>query len=170
MPDFIVREATPDDAPQIIDHVVRISNEPNNNILMSPGEFTMTIEEEAALLAEYAAADNAVYLIAEADGKIIGSLNCRGGKRSANRHNAALGIVVNKDWRDRGVGTALMERVIDWARASGVVTRLELEVFTDNGRAVHVYEKVGFQIEGRKVRAYFKEGVYVDAYVMALLL
>jgi RimJ/RimL family protein N-acetyltransferase len=64
----------------------------------------------------------------------------------------------------------MMTRVIEWATQNPVIRRLELEVFTTNERAIHVYEKFGFQMEGCKRRAYYKDGDYVDAYVMALLL
>jgi len=47
--------------------------------------------------------------------------------------------------------------------------RIELEVFADNARAVHVYEKVGFHMEGTRRRAIFKFGRYQDLHVMGLL-
>lgn len=170
MSTFTIREATPKDAEQIITHMVEMSSEPHNNILTSPGEFNVTIEEERDLLADYAASINSVWLVAESEGEIIGILNCRGGRRSANRHSASLGISIMKRWRNHGVGSALMQRMVEWARGTGIVTRLELDVFADNARAIHVYEKIGFKLEGRKVRAYYKDGKYVDALFMALLL
>lgn len=168
--EFTIREASPDDAEQMVAHMARIGHELDNNVLLTPGEFKLSVEEEREKIAELADADNAVWLVAEVDGQIIGVLDCRGGRRAANRHSGGLGISVRKDWRNRGVGTALMEALIDWARANPVITRLELEVFTHNARAIHLYEKLGFQIEGCKRRAYFKDGRYVDAYLMALLL
>jgi RimJ/RimL family protein N-acetyltransferase len=166
----IIREAVPADAEQIVAYMQRISHEPNNNILTGPGEFTLSVEEERQIIEEYAAAGNAVSLVADAGGQIIGLLHCRGGKRRAVRHTASLGITVHQDWRNKGVGSALMARLVEWARQNPVITRLELEVFTDNPRAIHVYEKLGFQIEGCKRRAVYKDGQYHDIYVMALLL
>jgi RimJ/RimL family protein N-acetyltransferase len=166
---LVIREAVPADAEQLIAHIQRIGNEPNNTIIGGPGEFNLTIEEERDLIEEYAAAANSIWLVAEADGQIVGVLNCRGGRRQAVRHSASLGISVYQDWRDKGVGGALMNRLVEWARHNPLITRLELEVFTDNPRAIHLYEKVGFEIEGCKRRAVLKENGYHDTYVMSLL-
>jgi len=165
-----IREAVPRDAEEIVAHMERISREPNNNVLTGPGEYTVTPAEEREIIDGYAASDNSIALVAVADGKIIGLLHCRGGRRQAARHSASFGITVHADWRDKGVGSALVQRLIDWGRQNPVIKRLELEVFTTNARAIHVYEKYGFQIEGRKRRAYCKDGAYEDAYIMALLL
>ncbi len=166
----VIREAVPGDAEQIIAHMQSMSHEPSNTIITGPGEFTVTVEEERVLIEEYAQTPNAVMLVAEADGKIICLSDCRGGKRRAVRHAARLGISVHQDWRDQGVGSATMARLVEWATQNPIITRLELEVFTDNPRAVHVYEKLGFQIEGCKRQAVVKDGQYHDTYVMALLL
>jgi RimJ/RimL family protein N-acetyltransferase len=170
MPDFIIREATSDDAEQILAHMERLVHEPNNGLTRTPADPLPTLDEERKLLAEWAVSDNSVCLVAVAGGHIIGVCSCRGGTRTALRHVAGIGISVSRHWRNKGVGTALMQRTVEWARRSGVVTRLELEVNTDNRRAFHVYRKVGFVEEGIKRHALFKEGRYLDNYFMALLL
>ena len=104
------------------------------------------------------------------DNHVIGVTGFIGGKRRALRHTGSIGIAIDKQWRSKGVGTAMMQFLIDWARGTGIITRMELEVNTNNERAVHVYQKVGFVVEGRKQKALFKEGRYLDNYVMALLL
>jgi RimJ/RimL family protein N-acetyltransferase len=167
---IVIREAVPADARRVVAYMQRITHEPNNNILTGPGEFAFTVEEERDLIEEYSLTDNAIILVAEAEGELISLLHCRGGKRRAARHTASIGITVHSDWRGKGVGSAMMARVIEWATQNAIIKRLELEVFTTNERAIHVYEKFGFQMEGCKRRAYFKEGVFVDAYLMALLL
>ncbi len=170
MSDFIIRKATPDDAEQIIAHMERLTREPNNGITRTPGDTFPGLEEERELLAGWAASDNSIFLVAVGEGRIVGVCTCRGGTRLALRHVAGIGISVDKDWRDKGVGTALMQRAVEWGRQSSVITRLELEVNTDNQRAVHVYRKVGFIEEGVKHHALFKDGRYLDNYLMALLL
>lgn len=176
MADYVIRHAVVDDAEQCILHMTQMSYEPNNGILTGPGEFNYTLEQERQIIQEHADADNGAFIVAEAtppmaDGtKVIGLMGIHGGRRAANRHSAGLGISVHKDWRNRGLGTAMMHFAIDWAKSTGVVTRLELEVFHDNTRARHVYEKLGFQVEGVKRKAFFKDGEFKDSYIMALLL
>jgi putative acetyltransferase len=167
--DVIVREARSEDAEQVIALVQRITSEPGISVLTGPGEFTMTVEQEQQFFADCAAADNAVYLVAEVEGQIVGLLNCRGGKRRAERHAATLGISVAREWRNQGVGSKLMARAIEWARSTGIVTRIELHVFTRNVAAIHLYEKYGFEVEGRLRRAAYRDGEYQDNLVMALI-
>ena len=47
---------------------------------------------------------------------------------------------------------------------------MELEVFAENGRAIHLYEACLFEVEGRKRRGVCKDGRYIDVLVMARLL
>ncbi|MBN1660540.1 MAG: GNAT family N-acetyltransferase [Anaerolineae bacterium] len=166
----IIREARPDDAEVMIAFVNTLAAERDIDILLMPGDFTLTVEEEAQTLAGYAAADNSLFLVAEIDGTIAGNLNCSGGKRQGTRHTATLGTSVVREWRGRGIGTLLMARAIDWARASGVVRRIELQVFARNARAIHLYEKFGFIVEGRHRQAVYRYGEYIDILTMALLL
>jgi RimJ/RimL family protein N-acetyltransferase len=167
---FQVREAAPADAEPLIAHVRRILEEPGVCITRAPDEFTLTLEQERKFIADYALADNCVFLVAEADGEIIGLLTLRGGTRRSLRHEAELVVNVAKEWRGRGVGTALIQHSIDWAKQTGVLTRIELKVFTRNKPAVRLYEHLGFVIEGTRRKAVFKDGRYEDNHVMALLL
>ncbi|MBI1277900.1 MAG: GNAT family N-acetyltransferase [Anaerolineaceae bacterium] len=169
MTSYIIREATPDDAAAVIFHNDLIANEPRNGIIRGPGE-SMSLEDEQNYLKNSSVADNSCFLIAITPaGEVIGVCGFQGGKRKAVRHQGGLGISVNIEWRDKGVGTALMRRLIDWAKNTGIITRMELTVMAHNTRAIHVYEKLGFQIEGRQRAALFKDGAYVDVYMMALL-
>jgi RimJ/RimL family protein N-acetyltransferase len=165
-----IREAQPSDAEQLIAYVQRLAEEPDVDVPLAPGEFTLTVEEEERVLADRTASDNSIMLVAELGGRIIGQLGCRGGKRRAVRHAVALGMSVGKAWRNQGIGTALMARAIEWARGSGIVTRIEVKVYARNEMAIHLYEKFGFQIEGRRRGPICHDGEYVDDYIMGLLL
>jgi len=165
-----IREAEPRDAEQLIAHVERLAEESNADIPLAPGEFNLTAEEEREILTGYAGSRNSLFLVAELESQIVGALTCKGGTRQATRHSATLGISVHKGWRGKRIGTALMARAIEWATSTGVVTRIELKVLARNKIATHLYEKSGFQIEGRRRRAIHHNGEYVDDLIMALLL
>jgi RimJ/RimL family protein N-acetyltransferase len=167
---MIIRRAVPEDAEALIAYMQAMSQEPDNNIGMAPGEFERTLDEEREILAGYAAADNAIMLVAEEDGLIVGLTNIRAGKRQAMRHAGDLGITVRQGYRGRGIGDALMSAVLAWARGTGILTRIELQVFARNAVAIHLYEKHGFRLEGRRQRAIFQNGQYQDDLFMALLL
>jgi RimJ/RimL family protein N-acetyltransferase len=167
----IIREAQPSDAAQIIAYVKRLSEEPISNIVISPGEFTHTVAEEERMLSEFAASENSIFLVAETERKIVGQLNCRGrNDRKAIRHTVTLGMSVDRDWRGQGIGSLLMSNAIAWAKELEFIKRIELLVFERNETAIHLYQKFGFEIEGKHRKAIFRDGVYLDNFTMALLL
>jgi RimJ/RimL family protein N-acetyltransferase len=167
--DIVIREAKPSDAEQLIAYVQRLSEEPESNIELSPGEFTLTAPEEEEILAEYARSENSLFLVAESGGQIVGALNCRGNQRQAIRHVVVLGMSVDRAWRGQGIGSQLLRHAIEWAEATGIVSRIELLVFERNEAAIHLYRKFGFVVEGRRRKAIFRDGKYLDDLMMARL-
>lgn len=87
--------------------------------------------------------------------------------RPRRRHVGGIGMAVRDDWQGKGVGTALMQAAINWADNWLNLRRLELEVYVDNTRAIRLYEKCGFIIEGTQADSVFRDGQYVDTYMMA---
>lgn len=163
-----VREALADDAVAILAHLHEVLAEPEIDLLTTPDEFRVTEDEERLMLENIAITENCIFLVALVDGKIVGELNCRGGRSSTTRHAVNLGMTVGREWRNHGVGTALMQHALSWARENPLVRRMELIVFVRNKAAVHLYEKFDFAVEGRRKNAVFRDGHYLDDFVMAL--
>jgi L-phenylalanine/L-methionine N-acetyltransferase len=110
-------------------------------------------------------------LIACAEEEVVGQLGLHTfPNRPRRRHVAQIGMAVRDDWQGKGVGSALMQAAIDLAENWLQITRLELEVYTDNQAGIHLYQKFGFEIEGTLRQYAFRDGEYVDAYSMAKLL
>ncbi|MGH6998617.1 MAG: GNAT family N-acetyltransferase [Phenylobacterium sp.] len=108
------------------------------------------------------------HLVAEIEGKVIGTLGLvrNEGRRG---HAATLGMAVHDAYAGRGAGTALMAAIVEQADRWLNVQRLELFVWTDNVRAIALYERFGFEREG-VFRSYaWRDGAYVDAISMARL-
>jgi RimJ/RimL family protein N-acetyltransferase len=81
-----------------------------------------------------------------------------------------LGMLVARDRRGRGVGSALVTAAIDWARERGL-HKLSLSVFTHNEPAIALYRKFGFVEEGRRVKHFRRaNGELWDSFEMGLLL
>jgi putative acetyltransferase len=109
-------------------------------------------------------------LVAELDGVVVGSAGLHPvGFAHRRRHAMMLGISVASEAQGKGVGRALMAALCDYADRWAGVLRIELTVFTDNERAIALYRKFGFAVEGTH-RAYaLRDGRYVDALFMARL-
>jgi len=116
-----------------------------------------------------APSDSDFVLVAEMEGKMIGhgGVHLAAGRRRS--HAATIGMTVDQDWHGKGVGTALLAAMIDLAEKWLQVQRIELTVFADNERAVGLYRKFGFENEG-VMRSYaMRNGMLVDALLMARL-
>jgi ribosomal protein S18 acetylase RimI-like enzyme len=80
-----------------------------------------------------------------------------------------LGIAIGSGYRDIGIGTEMMEVLIEESRKAGLKLLL-LGVFETNNRARHLYEKLGFKEIGRVPKGIFRNGRYIDEIRMALFL
>lgn len=111
-----------------------------------------------------------VQLVAvDEDDSVAGWCDIRRNPFEGFRHVGTLGIGLLSAYRERGLGPRLLARTIASSAAAGI-SRIELEVFASNTRAIHVFEKTGFVREGLKSRARLLDGVADDIVCMALLL
>jgi RimJ/RimL family protein N-acetyltransferase len=105
-------------------------------------------------------------LVAVANGVIVGSLHVEQSRFGFGE----IGMAVAREWRGRGVGSALLGAAIDWARERGL-HKLSLSVFVHNTAAIALYRKFGFVEEGRRVKHFRRaNGELWDAFEMGLLL
>jgi ribosomal protein S18 acetylase RimI-like enzyme len=104
--------------------------------------------------------------VAVAGDELVGSLHVE-----VSRHGFGdFGMAVAREWRGRGVGSALLEAAIAWSRERGL-HKLGLSVFPHNAAAIALYRKYGFVEEGRRVKHYRRaSGELWDAIEMGLLL
>jgi len=133
-----------------------------------------------AMLTPFALAQSAAFVarnielgnpqfVADAAGEIVGWCDVRRETIDSYAHVGHLGMGVVANWRGRGVGERLMRATIDAARAGGL-DKIELSVYATNTRARALYEKIGFVLEGTRVRGRKVDGVYEDVHMMGLQL
>lgn len=101
--------------------------------------------------------------------RIIGSAALVFNKQEIFRHRAELNITVQDNYQNMGIGTAMLKHLLNIARMK-TLRKVTLLCNTDNDRAVHVYKKLGFEIEGRFSKERFSSGQYGDLYRMAIFL
>lgn len=107
-------------------------------------------------------------LLALVEGKVAGNAGLHQAGTSPRRaHARHVGMAVRSEFQGKGVGEALMLALIDIADNWLNVFRLELEVFTDNERAIGLYRKHGFEVEGTHKAYALRAGRWVDTHSMA---
>lgn len=114
---------------------------------------------------------DSVMSVAEVDGRTVG--NCVIDRQGANAsseagHVGTLGILVDRGYRGRGVGSALLKHSIDACRGKFEVIRLS--VFSVNEKAQKLYRRFGFELCGHVPRAVRRGSKYFDEELMVLLL
>ncbi len=102
---------------------------------------------------------NTFYIVAEEDGEILGSCGVLQVLDEGNITN----VVVKKESRGRGIGTAMLKVLLEEGNKQGI-SAYTLEVRASNSPAIHVYEKLGFVSEG--IRKNFYEKPREDANIM----
>jgi L-amino acid N-acyltransferase YncA len=158
MAEFVVRPAQAGDARAMAEIFAAVAEE-RDGIATEP---PVDIQERAALFARRAAGT----AVAVAGGRIVGMLHVE-----VSRYGfGEFGMLVDRGWRGRGVGSALVAAAVDWARGQGL-HKLCLEVFAHNTAAIALYRKSGFTGEGRRVKQYRRaNGELWDSIVMGLAL
>jgi putative acetyltransferase len=126
-----------------------------------------SVEERRERLSQHS--PDVYQLVSEVDGRVVGNLGLHLETAARRRHCGSIGMGVHDDFQGRGVGSALMAAMISLADNWLNLRRIDLSVYVDNAPAIHLYEKFGFLIEGTARDFAFRNGVYIDAHMMARL-
>ena len=113
----------------------------------------------------------AIVAVIEENGeqRIVGDASLKFNPHEALKHKAELGITVHDDYQSMGIGTALLQHILDIARMKKL-SKVWLQVSTDNDRAINMYKKAGFEIEGKLCKESYINGKHRNEYRMALFL
>jgi ribosomal protein S18 acetylase RimI-like enzyme len=108
-------------------------------------------------------------LVADDQGRVVGWCDIRRETIPVYAHVGHLGMGMLPAYRGQGIGERLLRASIDAARSAGF-ERIELSVYAANERAAALYRKVGFVMEGTRVRGKKLDGDYDDVHIMGMLL
>jgi RimJ/RimL family protein N-acetyltransferase len=161
---FTIRQARPRDAGVLVALAEQVASEPEG-WLISDGGWRTASDERRYLRALRRYGDAAIF-VAECRHGIVGRLSLGRDPHPASRHVADLGLMVAATHRRMGIGRALLDQSVAWAREVGV-RKLELHVFPHNEAAIALYESYGFRREGYRRGHYRRGSGFVDAILMA---
>ena len=162
-----------DDLPALLEMSDKLVEErevdPDFGILLDKKQ---SLESEADYLANKLVSiekSEQVSVVAEAGGKLVGNSEVTRGKTGDEYHHGKLGIALIREYRDLGIGLEMVKTLISEGRSVGLKTA-ELEVFANNPKAIHVYEKAGFKQVGRIPKKIFRGERFTDVIVMSIVL
>ncbi|SLM48053.1 putative GCN5-related N-acetyltransferase [Nitrospira japonica] len=164
----IVRNPSKADAQAWIDHATMVMQE-SDFTKTDPEDVTTSHPELEEWITEMNIATATLALVAEVKGRLVGTLYCRAYKASRMSHVCVFAMSVRKEWWRQGVGTALVRTLNGWATQHPLIRKVTMRVLVHNERALALYKKLGFFVEGRFAQAVKAEnGKFVDDYEMSL--
>ena len=164
----VIREIDPHDAAKYVQLSKKLIAE-TKFMLHEPGEGPTSTQQQQDRIQNICQHPSQTILVAEIDQAFVGMAACFGGAYQRNRRTVNVVVGVIRMYWGQGVGSALLSNIETWALQHDI-HRLELTVMTHNAGAIHLYEKMGFQTEGKRAESLFVGGEYVDEYSMAKLL
>ena len=164
---IIVRSAQLGDVQALIEQTRAVLVEGTFMVTTSE-EFNVTLEQWEERIKSYSSEEGKILLVAVAQEQVIGSLHFRNGVRRRLAHQGDFGMSVHKGWRERGVGSALVQSLINWSCANPLIEQIRLSVLATNEAAIRLYTTMGFALEGRLMnQAKLDDGTYTDLILMA---
>jgi RimJ/RimL family protein N-acetyltransferase len=165
--ELLIRKATEEDAEEMARFKLHICGE-SDFLSFGENEIEISAETERKTIQSENAANNCVIIIALIEEEIAGFVTFKGGSRIRKRHAGELGISVREKYWGLGIANFLLEVLIEWAKATQIVRKIDLLTRADNEKAIKLYEKFGFRKEGVLTRDLCIKGVFYDSISMGL--
>lgn len=166
---IIIRKVNKSDAKALIEYLNVIGGE-SDFLTFGIGQFGISVEQEEDFIEGVLQKKNALFIIAEVKGKVVGNLNFSGGQRQRTAHVGEFGVSILKEYWGNGIGEELIKYLISWSKSSGIIRKINLRVRTDNIRGINLYKKFGFLEEGIVKRDFLINDEFYDSLLMGLLI
>ena len=165
---YIIREADIEDAENIIEYIKIVSDE-TDFLISDSSERNFTVRKEKESLQNIQSSILEKIFLFEIENKIVGMCSIEGINKIRIKHRVDLAITVLKNYWGNKIGEKLIDYAIDYCK-SNCIKKIELTVRIDNKRALKLYKKFGFEIEGEIKNFIYLNGNYYNCYYMGLLL
>jgi RimJ/RimL family protein N-acetyltransferase len=167
--ELLVRRAEKADASEILLLLNKAGGE-SENLSYGENQLDISLAQEEEYIEKHNQSSNSLLIVAVYNDKIVGILNFSGGSRERIAHCGMFGMSVLKDYWGIGIGTSLLDFMLDWAEETEVIKKIELQVKIDNKRAIELYKKMGFSIEGRLKKSIKIKDEFFDTLYMGKLI
>ncbi|MFN7251724.1 MAG: GNAT family N-acetyltransferase [Anaerobacillus sp.] len=167
---ILLRSAEPRDVRAVLQLSYDVIKE-NDTLVTSTEEFFITEDQQRDFIHLYKADPGNVMIVAEHNRNIIGILTFQRGALLKYAHHGSVGMIVDINWRGKGIGKALLATLIQWADYNPMLEKLCLEVLASNKNAITLYKSFGFIEEGRQINQVKRnDGRYEDLIIMGKFL
>jgi L-amino acid N-acyltransferase YncA len=164
-----IREATKEDAKLMIDFYNVVGGE-TDFLSFGKNEFIKNLTDYEGFLEATREEGNSIILLAEIDNKIVGIASINSSPKARFKHVGEFGIVIAQKYCGLGLGRKIMDYLIEWANSNGITKKISLVTSENNYRAMELYKKVGFEVEGVLQKNNYVNGVYGNTIMMGLIL
>lgn len=161
-----IQSAQASDAEEFLSYMEQAQRE-TDFLLRTPDEFHLTVEDERRFIEDRLLDPKGLLLAARFNGVLVGSLGTNYTHLVRYSHKISFGVSILKDYWGHGIGRKLIETLLEWADANGIV-KVTLEVDTLNSRAIRLYHSMGFIEEGHlKMDRRMENMEFRDSLIMA---
>lgn len=164
-----IRKVDELDSKDIVELSIKMGGE-TNNLTFGSDDFYFTVQQQKMFISNVRKKEGCLYIVAICDNRIVGTLSFIASSRKRIMHRGEMGIGILMEYWGMGIGSALMDYFFKWASNDGIIKKVELEVREDNLRAINLYLKYGFKIEGRISMGMQVDDKYYDLYAMGKIL
>lgn len=161
-----IREIEVEDYKELLDFMKKVKGE-TNFLRGYPNEIKMSYEDEKEYIKKVKSSETSNYFVVMKNNKMIGCIGFNGNTARKMKHYGTIGISVLKEYWGRGIATTLLEKLISWSKEKGI-KKINLDVFENNERAIKLYEKFGFKLEGCIEDGIFDGENYINLLVYGL--
>lgn len=162
---YTIRSAVMNDAKVLSKLRVQIDGE-TENLDREKGEAFIDVPGFEQLIKEDTKNQKNIFLVAEVHNRIVAFSRCEGNPLKKFSHKVEFGVCVLKDFWGYGIGKNLLKESTAWADNNGI-KKMTLTVLATNEKAIQLYEKLGFVIEGiLKKDKLLSDGKYYNTLVM----
>ncbi|EEK78732.1 N-acetyltransferase [Bacillus cereus] len=162
---YTIRSAVETDAEQLSEIRVQIDGETENMDREAREGFIDKIGFQKIIKADNEETKN-LFLVAEVHNRIVGFSRCEGSNLKRLSHKIEFGVCVLKEFWGYGMGKSLLQQSIYWADENEI-KKISLQVLETNEKAIQLYQKLGFEVEGiLKNDKRLSDGKYYNTVVM----
>lgn len=160
-----IRTAEEKDALELVNMFNTLGGE-SENLTFGYNDYYFNENQQKLLIRTMNERTNSLFLVATIDNKIVGYLTFTTMQRERLVHRGDMGVATLKAYWGLGIGAFLIEELFNWVEKNESISKIELQVRVDNKRAIDLYTRWGFVIEGRIARGIKVEDKYYDLYNM----